>query len=88
MGQWSTLKTQVKSCDLLSEEIEGVVEALEQLDGDGVTDYVFSSAETSINSFLIDLKAINSDLRDKVAKNNLLQDEDFKLDQNSWINGT
>ena len=38
MGQWSTLKTQVKTRDLLSEEIEGVVEALEQLDGDGVTD--------------------------------------------------
>ena len=71
----------------MSEEVEGVVEALKQLDGDGVMDYVFSSPETSINLFLIDLKAVNSDLRDKMAKKNLLRDEVFKLDQkqlNQW----
>ena len=77
---WDELKVETHLRNVITSEIDDILFNLEKLNKREITPTGFQFAYDSVESLMVDLKALNAAFRKKVVDNGLLNDPAFKED--------
>ena len=84
---WEQLSVETHLRNIVTSEIEDHVSALEAMNKRDISVTGFQFAYKSVESLMLDLKAIHAEFRKKVAENGLLKNEHFVEDSKAIENG-
>ena len=82
---WEELSVETHLRNVVTSEIDDHVTALESMNKRDISVAAFNFAYNSVESFMLDLKALHAGFRKKAGEKGLLENENFKEDSRTVV---